>query len=71
MDRPKRRNITEALRKIGDPEGERFDIEFWQRQGPEAIFDAALDMIKDYQIVKQGYAEEPRIQRTVEHIQRK
>jgi hypothetical protein len=59
----------EAYRKLGDPE-DRFDIEFWQRQGPEAIFKAALEMIMDVQLLKEGHADEPRIQRTVEHFQR-
>ena len=34
------REIRESYRKIGDPE-DRFDIEFRQSQGPEAIFEAA------------------------------
>ena len=59
----------EAYRPLGDPE-DLFDIEFWQRQGPEAIFDAALDMIMDVQMLKEGHADEPRIQRTVERFQK-
>ncbi len=57
--------IQESYRKIGD-EDDRFDIAFWQSQGAEAIFAAALEMIKDYLIIRHGYAEEPRLQRTVE-----
>jgi len=62
------RKIYEAYRKLGDPE-DCFDIEYWQSLGPEAIFDAALDLILDAQILKEGHAEEPRIQRTIEHFQ--
>ena len=62
-------DITEAYRRIGDPE-DQFDIAFWQRLGPAAIFRAALDLIRDAQIVKQGHADEPRLQRTVEHFHR-
>jgi hypothetical protein len=71
--------IIEVYGKIGGGEKEtggageddrRFDVEFWQRQGPAAIFEAALDMVKDYQIVRQGYADQPRLQRTIEHFQR-
>jgi len=62
-------DFVEAYRKIGDP-ADRFDIDFWQRQGPKAIFEAALQLIKDSQIVRQGYADEPRIQRAIEHFQR-
>jgi hypothetical protein len=34
------REIYEAYRRIGDTD-ERFDIDFWQSQGDEAIFKAA------------------------------
>jgi hypothetical protein len=57
--------IKEAYRRIGDEE-DRFDIEFWQSQGDRAIFDAALDMVRDYLMVRNGHADEPRLQRTVE-----
>lgn len=59
------RDITESYGRIGDEEG-RFDVEFWQRQGDQAIFEAALDMILDYLAIKQGHADKPRLQRTVE-----
>ncbi|NQT18733.1 MAG: hypothetical protein HQ592_03445 [Planctomycetes bacterium] len=61
--------FTEAYRKIGDPE-DRFDIAFRQRQGAKAIFQAALELIINSQIVRQGHADEPRLQRTVEHFQK-
>ncbi len=60
------RETRESYRRIGD-ETDRFDLEFWQAQGDEAIFDAALDMILDYLTIRNGHAEEPRLQRTVEH----
>jgi hypothetical protein len=61
------REIKESYRRIGD-ETDRFDVEFWQAQGDQAIFDAALDMILDYLTLRNGHAEEPRLQRTVEHF---
>lgn len=61
--------IREAFRRIGDEE-DRFDTEFWQSQGAQAIFDAALDMILDHQILKYGHADKPRLQRTVESFQK-
>ena len=61
------RKITESYRRIGDDE-DRFDIDFWQSQGDEAIFDAALDMVLDYLMIRYGHAEEPRLQRTVEYF---
>ena len=59
------RDIRESYGRIGDNDG-RFDIEFWQRQGDQAIFNAALEMILDYLMIKDGHAHEPRLQRTVE-----
>lgn len=60
------REIRESYRRIGD-ETDRFDIEFWQSQGDQAIFDAALEMIRDYLTIRYGHADEPRLQRTIEH----
>ena len=57
--------IKESYKRISDDDG-RFDIEFWQEQGDAAIFNAALEMIMDYQIIRQGYADKPRLQRTIE-----
>ena len=59
------REIEESYRRIGD-DGRRFDIEFWQKQGDEAIFEAALDMIMDYLLIRHGHVDQPRLQRTVE-----
>jgi hypothetical protein len=61
--------IVEAYRKIGDPE-DRFDIEFWQSQGAQAIFRAALELVLDSQRLRNGHADEPRLQRTIESFQR-
>jgi hypothetical protein len=63
------RETRESYSRIGD-EDDRFDIEFWQSQGDEAIFSAALDMVLDYLSVTSGRAEEPRLQRTVEYYGR-
>jgi hypothetical protein len=57
--------IRESYRRIGDEE-DRFDIEFWQSQGDQAIFDAAMEMIQDYLTIRGGHADKPRLQRTVE-----
>jgi len=61
------REIRESYRRIGD-ETDRFDIEFWQSQGDQAIFDAALDLVRDYLTIRYGHADEPRLQRTVERF---
>jgi hypothetical protein len=59
------REIQEAYRPIGDKE-DRFDIDFWQAQGTEAIFQAALEMVLDYLILRDGHADEPRLQKSIE-----
>ena len=59
------REIEESYGRIGDNEG-RFDIEFWQRQGDEVIFKAALDLIMDYLLIRHGHVDQPRLQRTIE-----
>ena len=60
--------FQERYGKLG--EGDDFDIAFWQSQPPEVLFEAAFDLIKDYLLIKEGYAGEPRLQRTVESFQK-
>ena len=43
-----------------------WDVAFWQRQGPEAIFDAVWGMILDHHFLTQSNAPEPRLQKFVE-----
>lgn len=45
-----------------------FDVEFWQRQGDAAIFNAAFELIRLY--CEEYGIHDARIQRTVEHFQR-
>ena len=59
----------ESYNKISDSE-DVFDIKFWQQQGDKAIFEAARDMIRDYLLLREGYADEPRLQRTLESFQK-
>lgn len=59
------KEVHESYRPIRD-EDDLFDIEFWQAQGVQAIFDADSDMIRDYLLLRYGHADEPRIQRTIE-----
>lgn len=65
----KDQHIKEAYRKIGDSE-KAFDIEFWQTQGERAIFAAVLDMVRDYLLLREGNADQPRLQRTLESFQK-
>jgi hypothetical protein len=63
------KEIREFCRRIGD-EADRFDIEFRQAQGDQAIFDAALQKILDYLSIRYGHADQPRLQGTVEYLGR-
>ena len=63
------REIRESYGRIDDDDN-RFDLEFWQSQGDQAIFRAALDMVLDHLTIRYGHADEPRLQRTVEHFGR-
>ena len=60
--------MQENYGKLG--EDDTFDLTFWQSQPPEVLFDAAYDLIKDYLLLKEGYAGEPRLQRTVESFRK-
>lgn len=60
--------VREKYSKLG--ENDDFDIRFWQSQPVEAIFDAAFEMVKDYLLLKEGHADQPRLQRTVESFQK-
>ena len=69
MTKESKREIKESYRRIRDRE-DRFDIEFWRSQGDEAIFEAALEMVLDYLVIRYGHADEPRLQRTVESFKK-
>ena len=45
-----------------------FDLEYWQRQGDRAIFQAAWELVEFYLRDRNVY--ESRLQRTVENFQR-
>jgi hypothetical protein len=48
----------------------KFDIDYWQRLGPEAIFEAAWQMVVDAHSRHPGDPDVLRLRRTVEHFQR-
>ena len=60
--------IEESYQKLGN---DSFDVAFWQKHGPQKIFEAAYDMIRDYLLIKENHADEPRIQRTIERFSRR
>ena len=60
--------IRENYGKLGEEDD--FDIAFWQSQFLEVLLETASQLIKDYLLLKEGYAEEPRLHRTVESFQK-
>jgi hypothetical protein len=46
-----------------------FDVDYWQRLGPRAIFDAAWQMVVEAHL-RTGASDELRLRRTVETFQR-
>jgi hypothetical protein len=59
----------ERLGKVSESDRS-FDIEFWQRQGPDAIFAAAWEMALEAWRWKNNSDAEPEFQRSVECIKR-
>jgi hypothetical protein len=68
--RAERFTMVRVLRN-GERDDGLFDLEFWQRVGPEGILDAAWDMIADYRTFKGLEGDEPRLQRHVLRIERR
>lgn len=61
--------ITEHYQRMDTAERE-FDFQFWQASGARAIFSAVEEMVRDYLLLRGNYADESRLQRTVEHFRR-
>lgn len=66
----KRRNITARFVRR-DEDDRSFDREFWQQQGHEARFAAAWEMVAEVQLFRGQDGNEPRLQRSVQNIQRR
>ena len=48
-----------------------FDLEFWQKIGPEGIFAAAWEMVSEEQAIRGTDGDQPRLQRSVLHVVRR
>ena len=65
MDGTKKK-IQECYKPITDDDRRTFDIQFWQAQGPDAIFAAVTEMLNDYFLIRGKNADESRLDRTIE-----
>ena len=65
------RVIVENLCRRGSDEERRFNRDFWRRMGPDARFAAAWEMVVEAELFKNRHASESRLQRSVQHIERR
>ena len=63
------RKIEENYQRIID-DRRLFDIRFWQSQGDQAIFDAVMEMLNDYFLIRGKNVDESRLQRTIENLRK-
>lgn len=66
----KQRAITGRLIRRAEDDRS-FDRAFWQRQGSEAIFAAAWEMVQEVRLFRRQDADESRLDRSVERIVRR
>ena len=66
----KKRAISERLIRRDQDDGS-FDAHFWQSVGPEERFAAAWEMVAEADLFRGKDASESRLQRSVQHIQRR
>jgi hypothetical protein len=69
MDPNKKAFVMERKVRL-DQMDRSFDVEYWQRLGPEAIFEAAWDLVVQAWKLKGRDPDELRLQRSVEAIRR-
>lgn len=65
------RVVMSRVLRAGAPDDGSFDLEFWQRVGPEGIFAAAWEMVSEADAFKGGHGDQPRLQRSVCRVVRR
>jgi hypothetical protein len=68
-DRRARRQIQGHLSRQGEEE-EEFDRRFWSGLAPEARLEALWDMVLEARVWKGESGDQPRLQRSVQHLRR-
>ena len=53
------------------PDDGAFDLEFWRKLGPEAIFAASWEMVAEMRAMRGEDGDEPRLQRSVVRVVRR
>ena len=70
QERPRTRVVMARLIRRDEDDGS-FDLEFWDRVGPEGRFSAAWDMVRERFAMRGMDADESRLQRSVLSVQRR
>ncbi len=65
----RRRMVARLVRR--DEDDRSFDLEFWQRLGPQARFEAAWEMVKEYWRKQGKDPAELRLRKSVERLVRR
>jgi len=67
-----RRNVTARFVRRGSADEREFNRDFWQNVSAEKKFAAAFEMLDDYDLIRGSeHAGQSRLQRSVQHIQRR
>ncbi len=69
LDKRRRRAVVARMVRRGGEED--FDADFWKKQGAEKKFAAAWEMISEVELFRGKHAGKSRLQRSVQHIQRR
>ena len=63
-----KRVVMSRVLRAGQSDDGQFDLDFWQRIGPQGIFSAAWDMLKEIHLMRGLDAGESRLQRSITRI---
>jgi len=69
MDRPSQKTRIARLVRAKDVDRS-FDLVFWSKIGAEGKFEAAWQMVSEVDAIKGKEVDKPRLQRSVQSIQR-
>jgi hypothetical protein len=67
----KKRVVMARVIKRGEADEGAFDREFWRRVGPEGRFAASWDMVAEVSALRDAYAGQSRLQRSVVRLERR
>ena len=75
MDQPKQKDQSKRMRRMArlaraKEENRSFDLIIWNKVGAEGKFEAAWQMVSEVNALKGKEADKPRLQRSIQSIQR-